>query len=1051
MLSCHTHPGGSDYTATRSNPEKDNMRRIRWLFALALVALPSMAFAQERGTIVGVVTDQATQQPMVGVQVQISGTQLGAVTDAQGRFIILNVPAGTRTVRTTLIGYSQGQQTVTVTAGGTANVAISLTQTAIELDQIVVSAVTGQAERRRELGTNVSTINTAEINQAQITKVADVLTARAPGVSVMSAGGSTGTNQRIRIRGANSLSLSNEPLIFVDGVPFSNQTFGLGAGGTASNRLNDINPDDITSIEVLKGPAATSVYGTAAANGVVLITTRRGVSGAARWNFYSEVASIQDRNQYPDNWITYQVNTPGAPLFNPNGTANIGATAAAARRRCHNHEAAQGLCRQDETAVFNTLMDPRTTPFSDGFRRKYGMNVQGGGDRATFYLSGDMEAEQGVVNINTLDRANFRANLNATVTDRLNVSLSSGYTNSDLRINSDNNSVISPLINGLVGRAFFNPDSATFFRNYRSFSPAEIKEINPREAIHRLTLGGTSNFQATHWLSVNGNAGMDWVNRFYESTLNPNRAVGAIAPASWGIGWREAYRSNQFLWSLNASGVASFRPTERIATTSTAGGSFQRDLFQNQYGYGAGIVEGTRSLGTSTGQFSLNEGFTELRTVGAFVSQQVALDDRLFLTVGIRGDDNSAFGSDFGFVTYPNANLSWVVNEEGWFPQTDVISTLRVRAGYGTSGLRPGFRQAVTLFGPTGVQVAGADQPAVMLSTTGNPGLSPERTTEYETGFDASLFNDRLSAQFTYYNKTSRDALISVPLPPSFGLTGTRLSNLGRVRNSGIEVGLDARVFNYDRNQAALNLRIATTTLNNEVLDIGGVNDILVARGDQRHRVGFPAGAFFQDRYVYEDRNGDGKIDPRAASGEIRIVRDSIDGAPIPNYIGPSLATLSNALSADLTLFRFITISSLFEHRGGHYQLDFTTEFRCRTMVGFNDRGCEFTSDPNASIENQARYIGSAALGTRWGYIYPADFIKWREMSVSIGVPERFQHVRGLRGASLTFAGRNLATWTDYPGLDPEITEAGGGNFNQNEFNTQPPVRHFTARLNFTF
>jgi hypothetical protein len=339
----------------------------------------------------------------------------------------------------------------------------------------------------------------------------------------------------------------------------------------------------------------------------------------------------------------------------------------------------------------------------------------------------------------------------------------------------------------------------------------------------------------------------------------------------------------------------------------------------------------------------------------------------------------------------------------------------------------------------------------VMLSTTGNPGLSPERTTEYEAGFDASLFGDRVSAQFTYFNKTSRDALISVPLPPSFGLTGARLDNLGRVRNSGIEVGLDARVFNIDRNQAALNLRIATTTLNNEVLDIGGVNDILQGRGDQRHRVGFPAGAFFQDRYVYEDKNGDGKLDPRAASGEIRIVRDSVNGQPIPNYIGAALPTLSNALSADLTLFRFITISSLFEHRGGHYQLDFTTEFRCRTMVGFNDRGCEFTSDPDASLENQARYIGSAFLGTRWGYIYPADFIKWREVSVSIGVPERFQHVRGLRGASLTLAGRNLATWTDYPGLDPEIVEAGQQNFMQNEFNTQPPVRYFTARLNFTF
>jgi TonB-dependent starch-binding outer membrane protein SusC len=1035
------------------------MKKIRWLFAIALAiaALPSTVFAQERGTIAGVVTDQATQQPLAGVQVQVVGTQLSSVTDQQGRFLILNVPVGARTVRATLIGYGQGVQPVTVTAGATANVTITMETSAIELDQIVVSAITGQAERRREMGTNVGTINVGDINQASVTRVADVLTGRVPGVTLQQSAGTVGSAQRIRIRGANSLSLSNEPLVFVDGVQFSNQLFGLGVGGGASSRINDINTDDIETFEILKGPAATSQYGTAAANGVILITTKRGLPGPTQWRVYSEVASLQDRTQYPDNIVAYQVLTPGAALFNANGTVNIGPATSTTfpRRACHNHQAAQGLCSQDSTAVFNTLMDPRTRPFTDGYRRKLGLNAQGGGDRGTYFLSGDIDEERGVIAINTQDRANVRGNFTARLSDRTNASFNSGYTRSSLRTNSNDNSVVSPLINGYVGRAFFNPDSATYRLNYRGFAPGQTSEEDVREHINRLTLGGQANHEVFDWLRVNANGGLDWTNRFYELSLQPGRVLGlGVAPGSWGIGRRLVYRSNQFLYTVNSAGVASFRPMEKVGTQTTVGVSFQRDLIQFAQAQGFGTVEGTKSIGTATGQFTVDEGFDELRTIGAFITQQVSYDDRVFLTLGIRGDDNSAFGADFGLVTYPNANLSWVVNEESWFPESNVLSALRVRAGYGTSGLRPEFRQATTLYGPTGVQVGAADLPAVFLDATGNPGLKPERTTEYEAGFDAGLFGDRLSAEFTYYNKTSRDALVSVPLPPSFGLTATRLDNLARIRNTGMEIGLDARVFNYDRNQAALNLRLSTATHANKVLEVGGANDIVIGRGDQRHRVGYPVAGFFQDAYVYQDLNGDGKLDPRQFADvdarEFRIVRDTVDGVAVPNYLGPKDPTLSNSLSADLTLFRFLTINTLFEQRSGHYTLDYSTEFRCRTAVGYNDRGCRQTADPNAPLADQAAFI-AGSLGSRAGYIHPADFIKWRELSVSIGVPERFQHIRGLQGANLTIAGRNLATWTDYPGTDPEIYEGGAANLTQNEFNSQPPVRYFTARLSFTF
>jgi TonB-linked SusC/RagA family outer membrane protein len=929
----------------------------------------------------------------------------------------------------------------------------------VQLTGLVVNPVTGQAEERRELGTNVANISASDIANAPITKPADVLTGRAPGVNVQTSGGTSGTSQRIRIRGANSLSLSNEPQIYVDGVLFSNQIYGIGdfgqgTGGSASSRLNDINPQDIESIEVLKGPAATSQYGTSAANGVILITTKRGVSGRPRWTAYTEYGSVTDPNQYPANWSSYQVNNPNQPLFRANGTANIGSTAAnsTARRSCANYQTAAGTCRQDSTLVFNTLEDSRTTPLSDGNRQKYGASVSGGSSGVTYFVSADREREQGVIDYNIFQKNNVRANLNANVTDKLKLQVSSGYVDSDLTLSSNDNSIFSPLLNGLLGRAFFNSDTTTgiFDQNYYFTAPQHLEDWVPAEHVNRLTLGGQANYTPLDWLSLNANTGLDFTNRFYELTLQPDRFLGQIAPDFYGIGFRDVERTNNFLWTANTSASATHNWTDRLATQTTLGASFQREQYRTLQNEGAGTVEGTEDIGAATGQFFLDEDFNEVRTIGAFASHQFAWDDRLYVTLGIRGDDNSSFGTDFDFVTYPNANASWVVNEESWFPQTELITNLRLRAGYGTSGLRPRFRDAVTLYGPAGVQVSGADVPGVILSSTGNTGLKPERTTEYEAGFDAGWFGERVSTNLTYYHKRSKDALISVPLPPSFGLTGTRLANIGQISNSGFEIGIDAKVL--DLENAVLNLRLSSTTLNNKVEDIGGVNDIIVNRGEQRHRVGFPAGAYFQDPVLFGDTidSKPGKL----SLGEVSIPDAVLDenGNPIPHYIGPSLPTHTNALTADLTVFKYITISSLFEERGGNYQLDGTTEFRCAAASLASGQGCAFTMNPDATLQQQAAFIGDALYGTVSGFIYPADFVKWRELSVTLAVPESLARTnRLLNGASLTLSGRNLHTWTDYPGLDPEITESAVGNFSQNEFNTAPPVRYFTARLNFTF
>lgn len=1042
------------------------MQRLVTVFVAGLLAAAAYtpAMAQATGTVTGQVTDQETGQPLGSVQVFAAGTNRNALTNSDGRFLLTNVPEGERTIRAVLIGYGQEEQTVTVTAGQTATVDLALRASAVDIDAVVVSVVTGRAERRRELGTNTASISAQELEFAPITKMADVLVGRAAGVTMQGVAGSIGTSQRIRIRGANSISLSNEPLIFVDGIQVSNSKGGIAVGGQDYSRLNDINPEDIANIEVLKGPAASALYGTAAANGVLLITTRRGVAGNTQWRAYTEFGRSSDENEYPSNFMTVQEIDATAPLFLDFGQINR-----SAYTYCANESAARGVCTQDRVVSLNPFETPGLNPFSDGNRQKYGLSVAGGGDVGTYYIAADYDTEQGVIDFNKQDRLALRANLNARVLDNMTVGINAAYTRSKLVLNANDNNIFSPLINGLLASPFVpTPEqrevgqpglrSGTGFGYYLS----DIAEIATSQDVDRFMVGGNTSWEPLSWLALNANAGLDYFSRYDYETLQPGRLpIGS----PYDEGYRDASRGSNYIWTMSAAGVATHQLTDAIASTTTLGGQFNREQFESTGCFGAGIVEGTRSCSATSSLFSVSESYTEVRTIGAYLQQQFGLNDRLFVTGSLRGDDNSAFGQDFGLILYPSASISWVASEEPFFPEIDVISSLRLRGAVGVSGQRPGMRDAVTLLDPVAVTVGGSEASAVRLSRVGNPDLKPERTTEFEIGFDMGLFSDRLGVDFAYYRKRSEDALIARPLPPSYGLTGDAgttgsiWDNLGAIRNSGTELALNARV--YESRPFSLDMRLSASTLSNEIEDMGGLEPIVFNRGTQRHQEGFSAGGFWGNRY--EVRNTNGALVSR---DEVILTSDTAV------FIGPSMPTNSQALSADISLFNnLVRVSTLFERRAGHHQVNYTEWFRCNTGYSRGSAGastgtgqCAGVADPTASEFEQGRFIagrlgalneatGTRTTGVLTGYIEPADFIKWRELSVTLGVPESLvRSASALRGLSVTLSGRNLTTWTDYTGIDPEINESGGGaNFTQGEFNTQPPLRYYTVRVNYSF
>jgi TonB-dependent starch-binding outer membrane protein SusC len=417
--------------------------------------------------------------------------------------------------------------------------------------------------------------------------------------------------------------------------------------------------------------------------------------------------------------------------------------------------------------------------------------------------------------------------------------------------------------------------------------------------------------------------------------------------------------------------------------------------------------------------------------------------------VALRTDNNSAFGAEFGWITYPAASLSWVISEESFFPQTEFLSSLRLRTAYGQSGQRPNFRDAITFFNTQTVTTPSGDVPGILVGGTGNALLKPERSAEFELGFESTLWRDRANLEFTWYNKRTEDLLIARPLPPSLGLTTSQFDNLGESSNRGIEVALNTRIFELQ--QAALDVGINASTNRNRLENIGTLPDGSpippIIFGRQRHAEGFPLGGYWDEPYTYEDKNGDGIITRVNCPGQTAIPGGpecEILVAATEQYLGNPLPTRELTFNPRLTIMRNIEVGALFDYRGGFSLYNNTARFRC------NFGNCQEAYDKTQPLEDQAANIAHL-LQTDAGYVEDINYTKLREMSVSLLVPEQWARRARASEVRLTLAGRNLKTWTNYKGFDPEINSTPGALFSTSDFLTQPPLRIYSARLTMSF
>ncbi len=953
-------------------------------FSFAFIGGGGEGVAAQAGTVVGSVRDAVSQAPLPGAQVSIPGTELGGLANNVGRYLVLNVPPGQHTVRVDLIGYGSQELTVTIAAGGAATADFSIRQEALALEGVVVTGTAGQA-RRREVGNAISQIGSEDIQLTAITDMGDVLQGRTTGIQVNDHSGQVGAASQIRLRGNNSLTAGNNPLIYVDGVRIEGSPLGTDdEGAQTPSALDMINPNDIDRMEVIKGPAATTLYGTEASGGVIQIFTKRGVAGAPAWNFSME----QGVSVMPHQGPSADVNPSGLFL---NTCRDPGIL---------NH--ATG-----EIGVEEPGCPENNSWFRNAHHQVYNLSVRGGGETATYFVSGQYGDRKGVVDPQGADNYNVRANVSFQPVSGLDIRLNSHYARRNITWIPNGNNASGLYLNVLRGDAGYTPgnDDSLVLEN-DIFSHLD-------QYITGLAVYWSPNSLFSHRLNV----GIDYTS----SDFIDFKGWGFYEEAT---GDREIDQTFDRNLTFDYSGTFDYDPFSGISSSFSWGGQVYEEFSYGLNGFDelfAGPGEQVLGDGNNPQVF---ENRVTVRSGGFFVQEVLGFQDKLFLTGGVRWDGFSTFGEGFGIAAYPKFQASYLISDEDWFP-VGWAETFKLRAAWGESGKAPGAFDAKRTYEATS---ADEQVPAVVIANLGNADLGPEVSSEIEYGVDASFFDGRVSVEFTRFDQTTRDALIGVQEAPSGGTEEATLYNLGEVKNWGIESVVNFVPVRTD--DLEWHVGVNLTTNDSEITDLGPLEDLGTTR-----QLGYPLWIQWDD--ILQNPDAVGEL-PEYEKG----------------YIGNLFPTQTVGLNTRLTLWHSLTVDVVGESQSGMVRPIGIAYQNVRRRVWPGD-GCPGIQDiwykdgdrSTLTAAEVARCIGPYSDQGVW--TDPADFFKIRSASITYRLPEGL--VPGARSAQVGISGKNLWTRTDYRGLDPEANDNGFGDATPNEYYNMAPPRVFILNFSVNF
>jgi len=951
------------------------------LFALQLATTSFVAEAHSQGapaTLRGTVSNAVTGAPVANAQVTIVGSTLGALTNASGTYVIANVPAGAPIVRVRIIGYQNLEKIVTIAAGSATTANFLLTVSAIALDELIVTGTAGSA-RKREVGNAIGQIKVADLPEVP-TNLSNLLAGRLAGVTVGGGVGNAGSGSAIRLRGTTSVTLTNQPLVFIDGVRTRSDEYprnGIFTGTTQrgansnSSPLNDINPDDIDRIEVVKGAAAATLYGTDASAGVIQIFTKRGLAGAPRWQV--------------------RLNT-GVSSLRKFGTDSV------------------PLLFMDP---FLRNSDGGSLPGLDNYAARYGTAVQvsgGTADNLKYLLSLSADNTDGVLPNDRDRKFQVRANLDFQPKKKLAVNWSSAYTNNLINQTPAGNNAQGLTLNAYRrDRNYFGSANADTIR--------QVLQQNLATTIDRLIIGLTGTLTPFTRFSSRVTLGFDRAaleNRNVRPFGFPAAPLGVIQNQRW------ANTTLSVDWGNNYD----FNLGQDLRVTASAGTQYVNSLVGDVVALSENFATPSDPSVASGAIKNADENRQRVITGGAFGTLLFGLKDRYFVTLGGRLDGNSAFGTDFGFQFYPKVSGSWVVSDEPFWKSS--LGTLKLRGSFGSAGRAPTAFAAVRTY----TQIGWGSATAVRPSNVGNANLGPERTAEYELGFDQSLFSGRTSIDFTYFKARTTDALFSVRSIPSLGFLNNELRNVGEMEKSGVELALNQQIIS--RTQFGLSAGVNISTNRSNVVSLGGA----------------PAFSVGNSGWVVE-----GKPAP-VVRGKLIRNPDARGVAPdtVSNFdFGPSQPTRIVSGNVSIRGWRNITLSARGEYQGGAYiEEGASYNALSRSVLWptcFQAYANIAASQPITVRETLTCIPANVRTDM---FVFKADFFKMRDISLTVPLGRL---VPRTVNSTLVLSAQNILRKNyGMPLFDPEMTNNDSFNATVRGINEQIPAPAvFLASFRITY
>ena len=722
---------------------------------LALSVAGATNLAAQTGAVTGTVTDATTGQPLNDAAISLVDTDETGLTATNGRYLLNSVPVGVYTVKVVILGYATQEKEVTVTPGSTQEVDFQLEISAINLDEIVATGVAGAVERRK-IGVSLPSVKVDELTETlPIDNFSQILEGRIPGVRSIGSNGSIGGGRQLRIRGIDTFGYTNvRPVVYIDGVRVDTRKYEWGymgttccgfSGGAGEDRLGDLNPEEIDRIEVLKGPAAATLFGSEAASGVIQVFTKRGRS-----------------------------NTPSSFTLNSSVGMN--------RIRANLPTKLRGNFRGPDGFV---PWDPNETLIENGLVNTYDLSASGGGEDVTYFVSTGLSYEEGSIKPNDATRGNIRVNLNWTASENLSLGLTSGYVRNKILALQTGNNWLGIYTNAMLS----NPFNATEEEPYGGgldVNVANSQAITTFSDADRWTGSVTLNYTPMPNFSHRFTFGLDAVTDQKTRHLPWGRYYTYLGErGERNIGYRSARKfTSDFLSSYDYDNLFGM---DFLTGSVSFGGQGYWDVASLSMAIGKGYAaEGVTTV-TGAAERLGNESFSEEINLGFFMQNRFDLSDDLFFTAAVRADGNSAFGDNYGFQIYPKADVAYNI------PQSvlpEMVSSLKFRAAVGMAGKAPGAFAKFQTFFPI---VVLDDKPGVAPAGAGNQDIEPENKREVETGLDIGLMNNRIGMELTYYDARTINALFYLPKAPSTGTYG-RTENCCIWLNRGFEAAVSGSV-----------------------------------------------------------------------------------------------------------------------------------------------------------------------------------------------------------------------------------------------------------------